>query len=149
MANFSLIYDGLVSLINGELTGYTQLTDSVLNDENSLLRSVKGYTLAIGGGSNTNREICPATLSMERVFDITVVNLLTASQLDTSARSIDEKALFEDCFKIWKKLETVDFLGGIQVANAKYLDDSGIEYFFGDNTKAISITSSISVEYFE
>ncbi len=149
MANLSLIYDGLITLIEAQLSSYHRLADAIDIASNDILRLEKGYSLAISGGENTDRFIQDSSLSTSRSFTMTLVNLYVASELDPVARSLQEKNLLEDAYLVWKQLQTVTFLGGIQVANAKYESDEGIVYLDGDDKKGISITSVLSAEYFE
>jgi len=149
MAKISLIYDGLISLIEDQLTGYTRLANAYDIESNDILRVVKGYSVGFSSGSNTDRYICDEKLTTNREFIFTVTNLMTANEADATGRAVIEKSIIEDCYKVWKKLQSTYYLGIVQVASCKYLEDAGIEYTFGDNQKAISVISSLSIEYFE
>ena len=149
MANISLIYDGIITLVEAQLSTYSRLADAYNVESNDILRLVKGYSVGFGPGNNTERYITDGMLTTEHTFTLTLTNLFTANDADPSGRATIEKSLMEDAYKIWKKLQTTNYFGSIQVANCKYINDNGIEYTFGDNHKAISVISTLSVEYFE
>lgn len=149
MANFSLIYDGLITLIEAEIPTYSRLSDGYNLENNDELRLAKGYGLGIAEGLNTERYITGSELTSSRVFILSLTRILSANETDAVGRATVEKSLFEDTFKIWKKLQITDHLGGVQITEAKYVDDSGIQFVFDDNTKVISMVSNISLEFFE
>jgi len=146
MANISLVYDGLITLIEAALPAYKRLSDAYEAEDNDWLRIVKGYSLGFTEGTNTNREICP-DVSIARGFTFTLTNLYAANDADPVARSAVEKSLLEDAALVWKQVELTDELNGVQTPNATYVSDGGIEYI--NDKKAISITSAITVEYYE
>lgn len=148
MANLSLIYEGLISLIESKLPTYNRLADAYDDAANDLIRIEKGYSLGISSGENTERYITGDTLASNRTFSFKITNLYTANEGDPVARATQEKALYEDAFLVWKELEKISVLNGIDVMNARYLSDDGIEYL-GDEKKAITIISAISAEYEE
>jgi hypothetical protein len=149
MAYFSLIYDGLISLIAGELSTYKRLPNAYDILENDILRAVKGYALSIGGGENTHRYIDGTMLTHKRDFTFTLTNLVTANELDATGRAVVEKAIFEDAYKVWKKLVSTTHLGNIQVSTVEYTSDTGIEFYYTDSNKVISLVSTLTLEYFE
>lgn len=149
MSNITIIYDGMITLIGSKLTGYSRLADAYNVESNDILRIVKGYSLGLGSGSNTERYISDGILTTDRLFTLTLTNLLTANEADPIAKAIIEKSILEDCYKVWKQLQITNYLSTVQVANCKYIEDTGVEYTFGDNHKAISVISTLSVEYFE
>ena len=149
MATVTKVYDGLITLIDANTTNYTRMADAYDVTNNDILRIVKGYSLGFGAGNNTERYLTKKELTLERSFILTFTKLYTAIETDPTTRATLEKSLMEDAFAVWKALETVSHLGTAQVANAKYIDDAGITYLFDENIKAISIVSTISVEYFE
>ena len=87
-------------------------------------------------------------ISTARAFRFVVSKLYASSEIDPLARALEELALYDDAFKVWKELQKVSVLGGVQVSDAKYVTDGGIEYL-GDDQKVITIVSAISAEYFE
>lgn len=149
MANLSSIYDGLITLIQSKLTTYTRMADAYDVENNDMLSIVKGYSLGILDGSNTQRTITCDQLSSVRNFQFTVTNFYTANDNDPSGRASVEKSLIEDAFLVWKALQAIHSLGGVQISGALYVDDTGIQYLEAENGKAISVVSTISVEYFE
>lgn len=149
MGAISNIYDGLITLIQANTTGYIQLADAYDIGSNDILRIEKGFSLGFLNGANTNRYLTKEELTLERSFNITFTNLYTAIETDPVTRSAIEKQFMEDAFVVWKALEVVSHLGGTQVANARYVSDEGIQYLFDESIKAITIVSEISIEYFE
>lgn len=151
MANISLIYDGLITLIETKLPTYSRLADAYDIDNNDILSIVSGYSLALSSGTNTERYITGSSLSTDRGFSLTLTNLYTANETDPVGRAVQEKSLLEDAYSIWKELQVTHALGGVQVSPIKYTDDTGINYIESEtyNGKAISIVSAISAEYFE
>jgi len=149
MANMTLIYGGLISLIESTLPTYTRLADALDVTANDILRINKGYSLAIDGGENTFRQICPDQISVSRTFTVTLTNLYTANETDAVGRATLENALYEDAHALWKAVWPITHLGGVQVSNVHYSSDEGIASLFGENLQAISIVSVITAEYFE
>jgi len=149
MGNFSLIYDGLVSLIETKLPEYVRLSDPYDLTNNDSLRLGQGYALGISDGENTERFITCDQLTTRRGFIIGLTRLYAANETDPAARAAIEKSIMEDIRSIWKELQTTDHLNNVQVASVKYLADTGIEYVFDDSTSNISVVSSISLEFFE
>jgi len=152
MAAFTSIYNGLITLIETKLSTYTRLADAYDLENNDILRIVKGYSLAIADGVNTERTICNE-LSVERNFIFKLTNLMSANELDPIARAVIEKSIIEDAILVWKELQKTHYLGTVQVSSVKYLSDEGLEYIFKasdvQSSKAIGIASLITLEYFE
>jgi len=149
MANLSSIYDGLITLIQTQLPAYIRMADAYDVTNNDILSIIKGYSLAIKSGVNTQRNITCAELSSERTFELTLTNLYTANDNDPTGRATIEKSIMEDAFKVWKSLQAIHSLGGVQISGALYSDDTGLEYLDTEDGKAITVVSSILVEYFE
>jgi len=147
MSNGSLIFDGLITLIESKLPAYHRMADAYDIESNEILTLEQGYSLGIAGGENTERTMCD-NLYINRAYNFTVSKLYTALETDPVARATQEKALYEDAFLVWRELQKVTALGGVQVFSAKYITDEGIEYL-GDDQKIITIVSAISAEYFE
>jgi hypothetical protein len=148
MANATLIYGGLISLIETKLPAYSRLADAYDVEANDALRLQKGYSLGISTGENTFRYIEGSQLASRREFILSFANVLSADSLDASGRASAELSLFEDVFSVWKELQKTTVLGGVQVAECGYISDNGIEYL-GDVQKTIVIVSAVSAEYFE
>jgi len=148
MSNGSLVYDGLITLIESKLTAYHRLADAYEIGDNDLIRLEKGYSLGIAGGENTERYLDGVQLTIDRAYNLTLSNLYTAHETDPIERATQEKALYEDAFLVWKELQKISVLNGVQVIRARYVTDQGIEYI-EDDRKVITIVSAISAEYFE
>ena len=147
MANGSLVFDGLITLIESKLPAYHRMADAYDIERNEILSLEQGYSLGMAGGENTERTICDS-LYINRAYNFTVSKLYSAIETDAVARATQEKALYEDAFLVWRELQKVQYLNGVQVFSAKYITDDGIEYL-GDEQKIITIVSAISAEYFE
>lgn len=152
MSNFSLLYDGLITLIEGQLSTYKRLSDAYDVENNDMLRIAKGYSLAIASGENTNRTLC-GQLSEERNFIFKLTNLAAVNELDPVAKATIEKSIMEDIRKVYRKLQTTHSLGTVQVSSIRFNTDEGIEYLFREDAaqanKAIGVSSLITLEYFE
>jgi hypothetical protein len=145
MSNISLIYDGLVSAIQAELTDYEQLPDAYDIGGNDDIRMISGFSVGFGASINTKRLICNK-ISIERTFNLRFTKLRAATEDDVTGRATEEKALMDDAFSIYDLLRTTNVLNGIQVV-IDYESDGGIE--FSEDGQHLIINAAISAEYFE
>jgi hypothetical protein len=146
LSNVSLVYDGLVSLIEDALPDYTRLPDSYGVGGNDDISMISGFSVGFGPGLNTKRFIC-GKVSILRTFNIRFTKLRAFTDENAIGRATEEKALMDDSFSIYDLLEDTTSLGGVQVSSLYYDADGGIE-FSEDNQHSI-INAAISAEYFE
>ena len=145
-SNISLIYDGLVTAIQTELTSsYTRLPDSYNVGGNNDMGLNSGFAVGFGGGINTHQLICNK-ISILRTFNLRFTKLAASTDDDAVARSAEEKTLMDDSFSVYELLRLTDTLGGIQVV-INYQNDNGIE--FSEDKQHLIINAAISAEYFE
>lgn len=148
MTAVSNIYDALENLIDTALPDYTRLPDPYNTDDNPELYLRKGYGIAFGDDNNTERKIGCQKVSINQDFVIPLVNLVTATNTNSTIHASVEKSLIEDKFKIIKALETDSDLSGVTM-QAKYIGSSALTYLEGDRDKYIITELFISTEYLE
>lgn len=146
MSNVSLIYDGLVDLIQGALPDYNRLPDAYAVGGNDDIRLNSGFSVGFGSGLNTKRLVC-GNISIVRTFNVRFTKLSASTEDDEIGRSAEEKALMDDAFSIYDLLETTDYLGGVQVSSLYYETDEGIT--FSEDGQHLIINAAISAEYFK
>ncbi|RLC38723.1 hypothetical protein DRH27_01590 [Candidatus Falkowbacteria bacterium] len=142
------IYDQLVTLIEAALTDYVRLPDPYNVDENTELFLRKGYGVAFGDDTNTNRKIGCNKVSIDQQFVVPIMNQVTTTDTNAVGHAALEKALIEDKFKIVKAIETDSDLSG-KTMKALYLGSSAITYLEGDRNKYLLTELFISTEYLE
>lgn len=146
MSNISLIYDGLVSLIETTLPTYTRLPDGYGVGGNNDINLNQGFSVGFGTGENTKRLVC-GNISIARSFNVSFTKLRAFTDENAIGRATEEKALMDDAFAVYDALRDTDYLGGVQVSNLAYDSDGGIE--FSEDNQHLIINSVITAEYFE
>lgn len=147
MTAVSDIYDALETLIGTALPGYVRLPDPYSVEDNPELFLRKGYGLAFGDDSNTNRKIGCNQVSISQDFVVPIINEVMATNT-SSTHAKFEKSLLEDKFKVIKALELDNDLSG-NAMNARYVGSSAITYLEGDRDKYILTELFLSIEYLE
>jgi len=149
LTKISTIYDGWITLIDAELSGYTRIANPYDPEQNANLILEKGYGVGFGPGSNTGRFVGKLA-SIERDFNIVLVNKILALDGDQDNRAAIEKSLFEDQFKLTKALEINPTLAEASIKTF-YISDGGIEFLKTENTKSkyYLLESVYSSEYLE
>lgn len=147
MSDISTIYDGLHTLVSGELTGYFRLPNPYAIEENPEFFLKKGYGIGIGGAEAGNAtHTCK--FQIIRGFSIVLISLASATESDAEQRGSLEKNLMEDGFKVIKALE-IDETITTGDNNAIWLTDTGIEFLLGERQKFYRLQIDINVRYFE
>jgi len=149
MSIAATIFDSLITLASGSLTGYTELPDRITTEANSELMLVKGFAVVYGDEINENRILCNI-LTLERSFSLILSNAMTTTEHNTEARKTLEKNIIEDAYTFIKALMNDNTLGGVAV-DASYESQSAIEYLVDqdDNESFLVLSLDITVKYQE
>ena len=147
MSKISDIYTALDGKISSVLTGYTKLPDSYSTDENNILYLQKGYGIGYGTGENTQR-VASCQLSMSQSFNVVIVNLVTTTDHNTTARNTLEKALMEDVYGLIKAVEKDSDLGNA-CSKASFTSHGGIELLEEFDARFFAISIDFEIEFFD
>ena len=148
MSNVSQIMTALNSAIAATLPGYDQLSDSLDRADNTNLWLDKGFATAFGSGQNSTNEFCDfKTQIIDRTFQVMLTNSY-APTLDPDYRRQLEASLMDDQWTLRSKILGDPYLGGLAM-DARYIDDSGIEYLESDNKQFIIIMTNFTIKYTE
>lgn len=147
MSTISTIHDTLLSTLSSVLPPtYRQLPNPYEIEDNNELFLTQGYGVAIGAGSRTDRLInCSA--SWERNFNIILVNQVTTTDHDITAKQTIAKNLLEDHYAVFINLENNASLSSLTI-NSQVDSDSGIQ-FVGDLNRYYFVEISVTCEYLE
>ena len=145
MANASLIYDGVVSLIQTVLPDHVRLPDGYDVGGNDDLSLNKGFSVGFGSALNTQRLQCNK-ISIERNYNLRFTKLAAASSSDEIGLADEQKALMNEAFLVYDELRKTNTLNNITV-NINYVSDGGIE--FSEDLQHMIINAVVSAEYFE
>ena len=147
MSKVSDIYTNLCTLVESTLSTYTKIPNPYDPEINASLLLAKGYGCAFGPASNTER-FASCKLSVQRSFSIILINQVTTTDHNTTARNVIEKSIMEDLFSLINAVETDTDLNS-QTVKAIWTDDSGIEYLLADRAKYFSVVGNFECEYIE
>ncbi len=142
------IYDKLVTLFGTSLSSYQRLPNPYIAQANSELVLTKAWGLGVGPGTRQQLEFNCNTPSYERIYNLLLINQVTSTDHDISARSGIEKSIIDDFIALNDVIEANVTLDGLAY-DAAYVDDSGIEFLDGKNLKYISISINYSVKWRE
>ena len=148
----SAITDIMVALktaIETALPTYQRMPNPYFLDRNSALLMRSGYGVGVGAANNTNRLIT-GKVSIDRTFEIVLVNQIEALPSDAVNVELEEKAILEAAFTLIKYFENNEQLGISNVVlNSRYLSDGGIEFIDLEVQRYHQLTLSVGVEYME
>lgn len=147
MSKITSVYDGLLAVALAQLPAYVALPNPYELAENPEILLTKGLAVAIGAGTDSERQIC-SNLTTQRTFTVVFINRLVTTETNTAALATQAKALMEDAFLVAKYIENNPTIGGASV-NATYSDDTGIQYLAGQTGKFYSVEMNFSIEYFD
>jgi hypothetical protein len=147
MSKIEDIYGAVVDVIEDNLTGYIRLPNPYAVEANTYLHLRKGFGVALGPGTDTER-YTGCLVTWQRVFTIILVNQITTTPNNTAEREIIEKDLLDDHDVLRKKFYLDSTLGGKSI-KATITDDQGIAFIDADRLKFLSIEMSLVVEYQE
>lgn len=141
------IYDAIVLKLGTNLPTFKRIPNPYSLDENTALLLRKGYGIAIGAGTNTERYV-GCLVTWQRDYTIGIVTQVVNTENDTLGRAEIEKDLIDAHDLVLKSFETDPSLGG-KCIKAVITDDSGIEYISGDKGRYLALELTLRVEYQE
>lgn len=141
------IYDAIVLKLGTNLPTFKRIPNPYSLDENTALLLRKGYGIAIGTGTNTERYV-GCLVTWQRDYTIGIVTQVVNTENDTLGRAEIEKDLIDAHDLVLKSFETDPSLGG-KCIKAVITDDSGIEYISGDKGRYLALELTLRVEYQE
>jgi hypothetical protein len=147
MSKITSIFDQLKTVISTELPTYKQIPNPYELEAASNVMLAKGYGLAFGAGSNTERQLS-CQLSIEREFGVLLTRQMSYTEHDAANRNSLEKTIFEDQYKLIKAIEKNSSLAQL-VAKVAYASDSGIEFLGLESGRYLTLFSAFTCEYFE
>lgn len=147
MSKISTLHDAIVTKISTNLSSYTQMPNPYVLEENPHPLLVKGFGVGIGPGIRTDRVI-GCEVSWERTFLISLINKVTTTDSNTTARETLTKGILEDHFTLLKQFEIDGGLSGTAI-DGIVTADGGIEYIELDSKPHFLIEMEITVEYLE
>ncbi len=137
----------LHEIVGTTLPTYSRMPNPYVISDNSALLMSKGYGIGSGPAVNTNRVI-PNQVSIDRTFEIVLVNQIEALQTDAVDIELEEKEILEAAFSLVSYLEKNPELG-IGCINSRYIADSGISFIETDLQRYHQLTLEVGVEYLE
>lgn len=150
MSKASDVYDAIYTVVSGLFTsvsGYRELSDPVLIDNNDEMSLAKGYSVYFGVASNTNRQL-DCKYSIQRDVMITLTRAVRGTHKDVAAMKTIDKALLEDQHLLIKNFEQNYNIGTV-TARRDFVTDGGIERVLGENKMFTMIQTVFQIEYFE
>lgn len=154
MSAISTAYDQFYTVVTGILPNHVELLNAYVPELNDDLTFAAGFGIAMGGGKNTNREICNF-LSIERELIVTITRRVYKGDLmrtsdAVSARRTAEKQLFEDQKLVIEAImESANLSSTSPVANTVYAEDSGLEFVRTENVELLMVKTVFKLEYIE
>lgn len=152
MSNITTGFDAIKARLEALFTsgaGYYQLSNPYDVDENTTSALQKGWGIAIGSASNTNRQLS-CNLSLQRTMTIVLTRRRYANELDTVPKETAEKQLLEDQYILIKDLEKAIALNSAVsgLTRFQYTSDGGIESVI-EGDAFIKLVTDFEMEYFE
>lgn len=141
------IYDALVSKVATTLSSYVELPESYSVEENPEHLLGKGFAVAFL--SETNDEYHATNLlNFEREFSVIMVNKISTTINNRTARAAVEKSLIEDGYSVIKACYADLTLGQVATLTS-YRGSTGIEYVISANgtEKFISVILTFAIKY--
>lgn len=145
MSKISQIHDAILSLVAGELPTYKKLPNPYFIADNNELYLTKGYGVAVGSGSRTDR-LLSCQFSWQRNFTIVLSNLVTTTDHNTTQREALVKGMLEDHTLVIEALEKDAALSGLCI-KAEVFSDSGIQYLAGTTGRYFILEIDVTTEY--
>jgi hypothetical protein len=136
------IYDELRTITTATLSGYVELPDAYELESNPSIILGKSWAIGFEDESNDNRYIC-GILSLTRTFQIVVINRITTTQHNTSARRLIEKALIDDAYLIIKALLANPTLNS-KASSLDYTGQTGLSYLTDANGSETFVSTALT-----
>ena len=143
----SSTHDALITLIETALPLYTRLPEFFGVEENNELYLTKGYALAYGAGSNSERLISRQA-SWVQEYGIFLINQIMTTDHDVTGRANAAKAIAEDAHSLFIALEENPTLSSTGVRTVA-LSTGGVELLEGDREKYALVELSVEVEFLQ
>lgn len=148
MSKISTIYDALIARLVAVLpSDYHRLTNPYDIEDNNELYLTKGYGVAVGPGSRTDR-LVSCQKSFERSFSIALTRQITTTDHNISDNEDIQKALLEDHFTVFSDLEKETTLSAICI-KSEVDGDEGIEFVNLDVSRYYLMQIIVNTEYLE
>lgn len=147
MTAISEIYDAIVDKLAAELPAFQRIPNPYALDENTAILLRKAYGLAIGAGTNTERYV-GCLVTWERDYTIGLVTQVVNTENDTEGRASVEKDIIDAHGTILQAFESDSTLSG-KCIKAVIVDDGGINYIQGVQSKYLALEVTLRVEYQE
>lgn len=145
MSKISQIHDALISLIAGQLSTYIKLPNPYFIRDNNELFLKKGYGVAVGTGTRTDR-LLSCQFSWQRDFHVVLTQLVTTTDSNTTQRETIVKNLLEDHTLVIEQIEKNTSLNGLCI-RSEVVSDTGIQYLEGETGRYFVIEIDVVTEY--
>ena len=127
--------------------GYFQLTNPYDIADNNVQFLRQGYGLAMGPGTNSNRELS-CKMSLVREFRVVLSRSLDALEFGIDNKDASAKLLLEDAFDVVKTFEK-EFRLDDDFFNTAFISDSGVQPLAVDDFSVIYLELTFNVELFD
>jgi hypothetical protein len=141
------IYDAICDILETSLSDYKRITNPYELTENSFLLLGKGYGIAIGPGTDTERYV-GCLITERRSFAISIIRRMETTQNNLDKRVMIEKDILID-HDVLRKAFYNDSTLGSKAIKSTITDDSGINFIDSDRLKFLAIELNLEVEYQE
>lgn len=153
MSNISTAFDQIklrMQTLFPEASGWVQMANPYEPEQNTLAVMNKGWGIALGPGTNTNRNLS-CKLSVQRSISVTIMRRRYANELDIDPKETAEKALLEDQYILIKDFEKAPALNNSTsgITRFQFASDAGIENVFAGEEAFIKLVTTYELEYFE
>lgn len=153
MSNISTALDAIkakLETIFPENQGYIQITNPYNLADNADQMRDKGWGVAVGAGSDTNRNL-GCKLSIARSITVVLCRMSEGLELNTVNKEGATKALLEDHFTLVKEITNDVTLQNATSGITKFVynNDGGIEFVENAGERFFVINSVFDLEYFE
>jgi hypothetical protein len=147
MTQISNIIDRFSTLIEGQVSGVTQIPNPYEPEGNSDLWLNNGYGVGYGSADVDRREV-GCKIYLRREIIVMLLRRVEANENDASGVEAIAKNVMEDELKIIKAVENDNTLNGNAI-DASYIDTTPLEYLVGDRGRYFILNIGFSVLYAE
>lgn len=147
MSKITQIHEALLARLAAVLPSYRRLANPYDIEDNNELYMTKGYGVAVGSGTRTDRLIS-CQKSWERSFTVILINQITTTDHNIAANDDIQRNLLEDHFAVFSDLEKETTLSQIAIRSQVESDD-GIEFVDLETARYYVIQLSVLTEYLE
>lgn len=153
MSNISTAFDEIklrMQTLFPSGDGWIQMANPYEPEQNTLAVMNKGWGIALGPGTNTNRNLS-CKLSVQRSISVTIMRRRYANELDIDPKETAEKAILEDQYILIKDFEKAPALNNSTsgITRFQFASDAGIENVFAGEEAFIKLVTTYELEYFE